>query len=832
MAHGGAIPRPDPRALPGRRLAVLLLATLALIPALPIAAATPLHARPSLAPHLAGLPGPAAWAVGDQSTKGGFFGWLPNSNITAGRSQWSPDTLAGSAPTGAYVGSTWDGVDGRIVAFGGVTGYGGSSPIYTNSTWTFTQGGWTNLCPGADYVGQCGPSPSARAGALMTYDAADHVVLMTGGWGPSISGGAAAPRDDLWSFSGTTWTNLTGSTPPAGLWDGQMTYDAADGFVLAITDTGATWSYLKGNWTELNTIGNAPARSHPALFFESAQRQAILYGGVGQSGRTLNDTWAFSSGAWSKLNVTQAPSDRRSTSKFPVLPESIPSGYDANLGVGVLFDPGGNGGNSTWIFTNDSWENVTLLLGPSLPRSVGATLTFDPLDGYGLLQEFLTPSSPAATFQLTDPMRVDLGSLSVLIDANQTATWTPQITMGLAPYRTYLMDGPSGCYLQQSDTASPILSCSVASAGTRSVTIGVSDALNRTANTSYTLSANADPTIQVNAARPDPSSVGIPVQFFASAASGTPPYSRFRWVFDDGTNSTAFSPSHAFATAGWHSATVTVTDSLGFPVSTHFEMAVHPGPAASAATNVTETDAGLPIQFSSSVVGGTGAISCTWNFGDGSTATGCEASHSFLRLGVFHPRLWANDSLGAGGEANVTVGIVSPLGLDIAAPATPSVVGEPVLLNAIDVGGIAPYTIQWWFGDGGTATGLNVSHAYGAPGTYTVASAITDAVGARVVSESAISVVASADPSNSTGSVSHRIVPPTGSMTVPGVRTTATPTQDLPWLALEIVVVAALVALWLRHDLAGRVRDPGRVGWVRRILRAARTALGRAPERA
>jgi hypothetical protein len=84
------------------------------------------------------------------------------------------------------------------------------------------------------------------------------------------------------------------------------------------------------------------------------------------------------------------------------------------------------------------------------------------------------------------------------------------------------------------------------------------------------------PSVTAASATPQPAPPGAAVTFAATAATGEPtdPLA-FRWSFDDGSSATGASVTHAFATTGTHSATVTVTDTLGFTVSKTITAAVN-----------------------------------------------------------------------------------------------------------------------------------------------------------------------------------------------------------------------------------------------------------------
>jgi PKD repeat protein len=152
-------------------------------------------------------------------------------------------------------------------------------------------------------------------------------------------------------------------------------------------------------------------------------------------------------------------------------------------------------------------------------------------------------------------------------------------------------------------------------------------------------------------------------------------------------------------------------------------------PEASFTANRTSGEQPLSVQFvdTSSHI----PTSWFWSFGDGSSSTESDPSHTYAIDGDYTVTLTAtnadgSDTLTKNNYITVTETQDSP-----AAAFTSSLTSgvSPLTVNFIDSSSNSPTSWVWSFGDGGTATVQNPSHTYTTKGTFTVTMTATNAGG-------------------------------------------------------------------------------------------------------
>lgn len=235
---------------------------------------------------------------------------------------------------------------------------------FLDETWVFSPGqGWAQLQP-ADH-------PSARGRYAVSYDGVNRRALVFGGrWRQADTTGAYTLKNDLWQFDFATraWSELDQGTGPSKRYYPASAYDevTATYYVfgggtnrdpMTIDVAMDLWSWDGSTWSQLTTTGEAPSRR---LFigstYDPTRDRLVVF--AGQRGdfqsQAYNDLYALDLGTltWSKLDDGNGPSTRMHSHVV----------YDTDRDRYLVFGGHTDVGdmNDLWAFdpNTDTWSEV------------------------------------------------------------------------------------------------------------------------------------------------------------------------------------------------------------------------------------------------------------------------------------------------------------------------------------------------------------------------------------------------------------------------------------------------------------------------------------------
>lgn len=240
----------------------------------------------------------------------------------------------------------------------------------------------------------------------------------------------------------------------------------------------------------------------------------------------------------------------------------------------------------------------------------------------------------------------------------------------------------------------------------------------------------------------------LTVNFTGLAVGGDEPL-RYKWDFGDRGASEETSPAHTYEAAGLYTVVFTVTDADGDMDQDETVVSVT-APALDVRVDASPLSGQAPLQvsFTASARGGTPPYYYDWDFADGSRSTLQNPVHSYASGGTYEARVTVSDAERHTVFGQVRVSVAGDSAPEAVVSASPTAGSAPlnVTFQGSVVGGDAPITFNWDFGDGSKDDVQSPSHTYKAPGTYQAVLTVTDVDGDTDTAQVSVQVVADAVP--------------------------------------------------------------------------------------
>ena len=192
---------------------------------------------------------------------------------------------------------------------------------------------------------------------------------------------------------------------------------------------------------------------------------------------------------------------------------------------------------------------------------------------------------------------------------------------------------------------------------TVSLTVTDNDGASDTLSKSVTVidNSNQAPTAGFSSSASD-----LTVNFTDASSDSDGTIASRSWNFGDGSASTSTNPSHTYSAGGTYTVSLTVTDNDG--ASDTFSQSVTViDPNQVPSPGFTSSASDLTVNFTDASSDSDGTIaSRSWNFGDDSTSTSTNPSHTYADGGSFTVRLTVTDNDGASNTFSKSVVVIAP----------------------------------------------------------------------------------------------------------------------------------------------------------------------------
>ncbi len=225
----------------------------------------------------------------------------------------------------------------------------------------------------------------------------------------------------------------------------------------------------------------------------------------------------------------------------------------------------------------------------------------------------------------------------------------------------------------------------------------------------------------------DTACVGAPTNF-SDLSTGSP--TQWTWNFGDGTTSNVGpNVAHTYPAAGTYVVTLIVGDASGICTDMTTQIVTISNAVTANFTMPDTVCVGDVVPFTDlSTSTGTPITTWFWDFGNGHVSPLQNSTTIYDVSGTYVVSLTVAAGSGCSSTATQTI-LVAPKPT-VSFTLSNACVGQTATFNSTSTSGGMPLSSStWYFGDGTTGTGTNVTHTYAVEGTYTVSLVINSIAG-------------------------------------------------------------------------------------------------------
>ncbi len=562
--------------------------------------------------------------------------------------------------------------------------------------------------------------PDLRSGEVIVVNATEGTTV-----GRYPLGLGAGRAFDLVENDGTVWFN-----DPSGTGAGVIGRDGVTARVdkSAVAARGAG----QGNSSGRSGSGTSGAAATGIFGATNGPNGAVVSGSTGGSGAGGGTGAADPNGTRSAVSGPNT----RSVAGAAADPETTPAATTSRKGLSadftyssrsvkinqlVAFADTSTGNPTAW-----TWEfgDGTFATGPSVqqrwaqPGVFTVTLRVENATGSSTASVAITVISETSRVKPTADFRFSASRVEV----GQTVTFTDRSTGEPTEWQWSFGDGSGG--------SGATISHVYRVAGSYEVTLTVTNAEGPDSSSPAVITVfdKVEPPIAAIGGGLASANVGQQVSYF-SRSIGNPTV--LQWSFGDGTTANGSSVQHTWTKDGQYTVTLTVSNSAG---SDSITSAISVSdvvllPVSRFTISQRMAEEGQSIRFQSLSINNPTQL--LWDFGDGGTATGANATRAYTRAGRYTVSLRATNSAG-NDVATQVVTVVAQLPAPVAAFSfSPNTITTNTAAGFTDESsGGSPTAWSWDFGDGTDGVEQrNPTHVFERVGTYVVRLTVTNAKG-------------------------------------------------------------------------------------------------------